>query len=379
MPQQDKPSRTVPASIAAPRDYHAVIMAGGGGTRLWPLSRHGNPKQSLDLTGDGTFFQQSVGRLKGLFADDHIWVVSVAAQVEELRAQCPSIPPDHFLTEPRPAGTAAAIGLAASALQQSDPGATMAVLTADHLIQNEARFRELLAQAYHVAQEDWLVTLGISPTYPATGYGYIERGDRIGDFSGADVYRVNHFKEKPDLETARRFLAEGRYYWNSGLFIWRVSRILDEFEEHMPELHHQLERVSRAWPSTDREHVLTDAWSSLRPQTIDYGVMEKAEHVAVLPAEGLGWNDIGTWESLFEVLEPDEQNNIVLRARHLGLDTDDTLVYSTNEERIVATIGLENMIIVDTPDAILICPRDQAQRVRDLVSLLAERGYEAYL
>lgn len=379
MSQQGEPAKAVPADAAAPQDYHAVIMAGGGGTRLWPLSRRGNPKQSLDLTGDGTFFQQSVGRLKGLFDDDHIWVVSVAAQVEELRAQYPSIPPDHFLTEPMPAGTAAAIGLAASALQQLNPNATMAVLPADHLIQNETRFRQLLARAYRVAQKDWLVTLGIVPNHPATGYGYIERGDRIGDFSDAEVYQVNHFKEKPDLQTARRFLAEGRYYWNSGLFIWRVSRIFDEFKEHMPELYLRLESVSHAWASSDREDVLKDAWSSLQPQTIDYGIMEKAQRVAVLPAEDLGWNDIGTWESLFEVLEPDEQNNIVVQARYLGLDTDDTLVYGTNDKRLITTIGLRNMIIVDTPDAILICPRDQAQQVRDLVASLAEHGYEAYL
>ena len=210
-------------------NYYAVIMAGGGGTRLWPLSRKARPKQMLRLLEERSLFQTSVQRLDGVFPPDRIYVVTVEEQAAELQQQCPQIPAENYLLEPMPRGTASVIGLAAVALKRRDPQAVMAVLTSDHYIGNEPGFRELLAAAYDVAQEDYLVTLGISPTFPATGYGYIQRGALLGSYRDYEVYRALRFKEKPAEKQAQRMLASGDHSWNSGMFVWKVDRILEEF------------------------------------------------------------------------------------------------------------------------------------------------------
>ncbi len=359
------------------RSFFALIMAGGVGTRLWPLSRRARPKQALRLVGDRTMFEQSVARLDPLVPPERIIVVTGAEQVATLREQAPALPPANFLVEPEGRGTAPAIGLGAIHLLRRDQEAVMAVLTADHFIGQVERFRRLLAAAATVAAEGHLVTLGITPSTPSTGYGYIKQGDRLATVDGFPVYRVERFTEKPDRETATRMVASGAYTWNSGMFIWRAARILDEFRRQMPEFYAQLMEVEAALGTADYEAVLSRVWPQVAKQTIDYGVMEGAEDVVVIPAD-IGWSDVGSWASLSALLPADEDGNIVV-GHHLGLDTRDTLVFSLASERLIATIGLEGMIIVETDDAVLICPKEREQEVREIVRLLEAKQEQNYL
>ena len=290
-------------------DY-VVIMAGGGGTRLWPLSRQNKPKQILHLLGDRSFFQIAVDRLNGLIPPERILVVTTADQAEMLRYQAPEIPVENFIIEPMPRGTASVVGLAAVALKQRAPDAGMIILTADHVINNIERFQQLLNSGMEVARLDYLVTLGIEPTYPATGYGYIQRGEPVWYGFESDAFRVVKFKEKPDLETAQSFILAGDHSWNSGMFIWRVERILAEFERWMPDLYSSLRLIEKDWDTPKRNDTLQQIWPTIQPETIDFGIMEKAEKVAVLPAEELGWSDVGSWQSVYELLPANENGNI---------------------------------------------------------------------
>jgi mannose-1-phosphate guanylyltransferase len=358
---------------------YAVIMAGGGGTRLWPISRKDSPKQLLPLLGQETLFQSTVQRLDKLFPPERILVVTVAEQAHQMQMQVPQIPVENYLIEPEPRGTASVVGLAAAVLKKRDPEAMMAILTADHFIRNRDLFRYLIRTGFQVASKDYLVTLGITPTFPSTGYGYIEQGDALeGDYQ-YPVYRVKRFKEKPDQETAEKLLRAGDHSWNSGMFIWKVDAILAEIQRQMPELHEAVHAIAEAWSTSDQEDVIHAHWMSLKPETIDYGIMEKAERVAVLPAGGLGWSDVGAWDSLFEVLFPDFNGNIQVNAPNLMLDTHNTLVYGKSDQRLIVTIGLDDFVVVDAGDVLMICKTDQAQKVRDVVEHLKKHNQEKYL
>lgn len=350
--------------------FYAVIMAGGGGTRLWPLSRLMRPKQMVRLGSDRTLFQLAVDRLEGVFPPERILVVTVEAQAARLQEMAPSIPVENYLLEPLPRGTASVVGLAALAIRRRDPQGVIVMLTADHLIGNVAHFHELLEGAYQLAEQGYLTTLGVRPTFPATGYGYIQHGKRLEDVVGLAAYRVQQFKEKPDEKTARKFLQSRDHDWNSGMFIWRAARIWEEIQHLMPTLAGFLDKIDAAWDTPERTAVLADQWPLIQPQTVDYGIMEKANQVAVLPAADLGWNDVGNWDSLFEVIMPDENGNVVLDAKHVALDTKNSLVCAERPDRLIVTIGTHDLIVVDTQDAILICSRDRAQKVRELVAML---------
>jgi mannose-1-phosphate guanylyltransferase len=359
--------------------FYAVIMAGGGGTRLWPLSRQANPKQMVSFFGAETLFQMAVARLSGLFSYDNIYVVTVADQVSRLHQDSPEIPFENFIIEPQPRGTASVIGLGAIVLRKRDPQATMAVLTSDQYIKDDQIFYNLLNAAAEVAADDYLVTLGVTPSFPATGYGYIQHGDLIREYQGMPVYDVKRFKEKPDENQAQVFLEKGDHDWNSGMFVWRVDRILEEFENQMPALASGLERIARNWGTPEQEITLNNVWSTIKPETIDYGIMENAKLVAVIPATGLGWSDVGSWDSLFEVLPVDKDGNIATNDKTIAIDTTNSLVFSKDSNRLVATIGVDDLIIVDTGDALLVCHRNQTQKVRQLVSLLKQTHRKEYL
>ncbi len=366
------------AQVGSEHTY-AVIMAGGGGTRLWPISRKETPKQLLPLLGKETLFQSTVARLEKLFPAERILVVTVAEQAREMQNQVPSIPAENYLIEPAPRGTASVVALAAAVLQKRDPQAMMAIQTADHYIRNRDLFHYLIRTAFDVAQKNYLVTLGITPTYPSTGYGYIQQGELLeGDYK-YPVYTVQRFKEKPDEETAQKLLRSGDHSWNSGMFVWRGDAILAEIERQMPEHYAAVSKIADAWDVPEREQVLHATWFDLKTETIDYGVMEKAERVAVLPAGGLGWSDVGSWDSLFDVLLPDMNGNVAANAQHLALDTHNTLVYTKNDERLVVTIGLDDLVIVDAGDVLMVCQVDQAQKVKDVVEHLKKHHQEKYL
>lgn len=358
---------------------YAVIMAGGGGTRLWPLSRRNHPKQMLKLIGNRTMFQMAIDRLDGLFSAQQILVVTVAEQAAELQKQVPEIPPANFLLEPMPRGTASVVGLAAIELERRDPQAKMVILTADHYINNIPVFQGLLRSALELAQTGSLVTLGIHPTHASTAYGYVQRGQYLGDSNGNPAYQVQRFKEKPALEQARKFVLDGDHDWNSGMFIWRVDRILAEFSRQMPEFDKQLKQIQSSYSTGNIPTVLKEVWPAIKPQTIDYGIMENANDVAVLPAVDLGWNDVGSWDSLFESLPVDEKGNIIIETRHLGMDTSHSLVISDQKDRMIVTLGVDNLIIVDTGDAVLVCSRDCTQKVRDVVDYLKKNELTKYL
>lgn len=358
-----------------PNPLYALIMAGGTGSRLWPRSRTQHPKQFLDITGDLTMLQQSQHRLLPLIPIQRTLVATNRQYVEIVTRQLPDIPPENILGEPTGRGTAAAIGLAAIHLRKRNPEALMAVLTADHLIKKTDTFRQVLQAAADVAAEDWLVTLGITPNYPETGYGYIERGEflgMVGDFEG---YRVKRFVEKPDLLRAEAYVSSGNYAWNSGMFIWKVRRILEEMERHMPELYAGLTKIEADLFIERGEETLMHIFPTLPNQTIDYGIMEKADQVAVLPVD-IGWHDVGSWSAVYDVLPRDKSNNVVV-GRHITPDTANSLIYSP--KRLVATIGLDDVVIVDTDDVLLVCPRSRAQDVKKIVDILKINGEAGYL
>ncbi len=357
--------------------FYALIMAGGVGTRLWPLSRRDRPKQSLNLVGERTMFEHAVDRIAPLFQPEQIFVVTGAGQVASLAEQAPELPAENFIVEPEGRGTAPAIGLGALHLLHRDPDAIMAVLTADHFITATARFRQVLGAAAQVAAGGSLVTLGITPSSPSTGYGYIKQGEKLDSVGGFPVLSVERFTEKPSQETALFMVESGDYSWNSGMFIWRVERVMEEFQRQMPEFYVQLAEVQAALGTPGYEPTLNRVWPQVAKQTIDYGVMEGAENVVVIPAD-IGWSDVGSWASLIDLLEADAEGNIVT-GKHVGIDTHDTLIFGSASKRLIATVGLEGLVIVDTDDALLVCTQEREQDVRALVRELEAQGETDYL
>ncbi len=355
--------------------YYPLIMAGGTGTRLWPLSRRKYPKQALNLDGERTLIQHAVERLTPIFPPEQIFIITRQEHVAPLSAQVPDLPGENFIVEPEGRGTGPAIGLAAVHLQQRDPDAVMAVLTADHLITNSGSFRKALLAAEKVARDGYLVTLGIKPSFPSTGYGYVQQGDPLTLSGMFQVFQAERFVEKPDSESARQMVDSGNYSWNSGMFIWQVKRIMDEFRRQMPDFYEQLLLVKSAIDAPDYEQTLSQIWPTVQKETIDYGVMEGAQDVAVIPVD-IGWSDVGSWASLFDVLPADEDGNRVI-GQHAGIDTRNTLVIG--DQRLIATIGLEGLIIIDTEDALLVCTREREQDVRAMVKLLEKEGKQELL
>jgi len=364
-----------PFASSSPQLY-AVIMAGGQGTRFWPRSRRQRPKQLLNILGAQTMIEQTVARISPLIPPERIVVVAGEAHRDQLLAALSHLPVENFLFEPVGRNTAACVTWAALWLRQRAPEAVMAVLPADHVMRDEAEFRQILATAAAVAQtSSRLVTIGIQPTHPETGYGYIRVGaDRL-QVEGRDVFRVERFVEKPSRDKAEQFVAERRYLWNSGMFIWRVDSILHEIQRYLPQLASELQPVGTAQAADQQAAIIADVYPRLEATSIDVGVMERAQDVWVVPGS-FGWSDVGSWRALSEILPADSQGNVVVGA-HRGLETSDCLIYSPN--KLVATIGLANLVVIETDDVLLICPKTRDQDVRKLVELLEREGREEVL
>jgi mannose-1-phosphate guanylyltransferase len=359
-------------------------MAGGVGSRLWPRSRKNTPKQFLDLISEETMLQDAYRRLLPMIPAEHILIGTGANYVATVRRQLPDLPPANIVVEPSGRGTAPAIGLGALHIQRAAERAVseavMVVVTADHHIGDAPFFRRVLLAAAETAQSGSLVTLGITPSFASTGYGYIQRGELLQTLDNIKVYEALRFTEKPDASTAQEFLASGAYSWNSGMFIWQVQAIRAEFERQMPELWAQLGEIESTFDTPEEQAVLERVWSTVTKETIDYGIMEHARDVAVIPAD-IDWNDIGSWQTLMELLQSDtdvvQSAGNVSTGEHIILDTHNTLIHSP--KKLVATIGLQDLIIVETEDALLVCPQDRCQDVRKVVDLLRARGREDLL
>lgn len=351
----------------------AVIMAGGQGTRFWPLSRERSPKQFLKLCGGRTLLQETAARLEPLLKTEDLFVVCSGPYVEQVRAQLPELTEEQIIREPLARNTAPCVGLSALYLRHRYPGEIVAMLPADHVIQDVAGFQGMLRSAAELAGQGWLVTFGIQPSHPATGYGYLKRGEPVGEFAGHPACRVEQFTEKPDLETARRFVEGGDHSWNSGMFVWSVDVILEEIERCMPRLHEALMEIDRSWEEPER---VQEIFSHVEKVSIDFGVMEKARKVAMLPCR-LGWSDVGNWKALQDIWPGDAQG-LVANGRYIAIDSANSVVYAA-DRKVVALVGIEGLVVVETPDALLICDGERTEEVRKVVERLKARGLEEYL
>jgi len=350
-----------------------VIMAGGGGTRFWPVSRFKTPKQLLNLSGDDALINETINRICRLVNKDEIFIVTNEAQGKLLIETIDSIGgvADNILYEPSARNTAAAVGYAAFAIKKRYGDGIMCVFPSDHYIKNEEMFCEAMEKAIEIARiDEKLVTVGIKPSFPSTGYGYIKF-----DASSATRYKdlafdVSEFIEKPGLETAKGFLDSGDYVWNSGMFVWKASRILEEFQRFLPKVYDKLQEIYEAMGTDDELEVLRRVYPEITSISIDYGIMERSSDVVVVPGD-FGWNDVGSWDSLGAIFRTDEQGNI-LRGENISIDTSNSVIYGNG--RLIAAIGLENMIVVETEDSVLVCHKDKAQDVKKVVEFLQKNG-----
>jgi mannose-1-phosphate guanylyltransferase len=356
---------------------HAVILAGGRGTRFWPRSRTKTPKQLLNIIGKGTMLQQTVERLHPLVPPERIWTVTNAEQEPAVRKQLPKASRARVLVEPIGRNTAAAIALAAFHIKHSAKGdALMGVLPADHFIAQPGRYRKIVAAALRVAREPGrIVVLGIPPTRPETGFGYIERTDAATGANGIRVYPVRRFTEKPALETAKEYLAAGNYHWNAGMFFWRISTILEELQRHLPGTFSVVQELASHIGRREYAQRLGKIYPKLENISVDYAILERVALAAsepqifVIPAE-VGWSDIGSWEAVYELMGKSGGENIYGRSGHF-IDSRGNFVSSPG--KFIAAIGVTDLMVVETPDALLICPRDRAQDVGKIVKWLEER------
>ncbi len=357
---------------------HAIVMAGGSGTRFWPKSRRNRPKQLLRLHGDATMLQQTVARIAPMVPPGRTYIITGADQAEATKEQLPDLPPGNVVAEPCPRDTAACVGLAALIVARADPEGTMIVMPADHVIQPAERFRATVQAAVEVIDDDptAFVTFGVKPTRAETGYGYIERGESLGTPGGIALHKVAQFREKPDRETAERFLAEGRFAWNAGIFVWRARAILDALKQHRPNLYAALERVGHALGTPEEAEVIAREYPAMEKVPIDKAVMEKAANVRVLEVV-YDWNDVGDWRALTSLVEPDARGNTLQGDVHAVATTNSIIV--SEDGGLIATLGVDDLVIVQSGGATLVARKDQLDRLKGLVEGLDRAGFGSTL
>ena len=358
---------------------YIVLMAGGIGTRFWPRSRISKPKQMLNILGNHSMLRMTYNRIKGLTEDEKILVITNAELTDMVREDLPELPRQNIIAEPFGRNTAPCIGLAASIIQKRSrlKNEVMVVLPADHLIEEEDKFRETLQVAAQYALEDkCLITMGITPAYPETGYGYIQKDKVISTELDKKIYKVKTFAEKPNKDIARRFIQSGDFLWNSGMFIWTTDSIMASFDEHQPDLMDGLYLIREAVDKPTMDEVIFDVYSKIKSLSIDYGILEVASNVCVIEAD-FKWNDIGSWEAVYNISDKDKNGNAVLAPDHLFLDAKNNYFFSS--KKLITAIDVENLVVVETDDAILICRKDRSQRVKDLVDILRRKERYKYL
>ncbi|OGL42990.1 MAG: hypothetical protein A2161_04705 [Candidatus Schekmanbacteria bacterium RBG_13_48_7] len=349
-------------------------MAGGRGTRFWPLSRKHKSKQVLRLIGNRTMIQEAVIRLLPVILPENIYIVTGTILKETIRKQVPLIPPENILVEPVGRNTAPCIGFALiKIMQQFKEDPIIVVTPSDHIIEDVAGFQNVLRNGIaSVSNDRYIATLGIMPTNPETGYGYIHIDKKESKSAGLEYWHVREFIEKPDFETAKKFLNSGEYLWNSGMFIFSASTMLAAFQDHLPTMHSQLMTMMEAGGKKDEEHVTNEIFSMFERISIDYGIMEKAKNIIALRCD-FGWCDMGSWGALYKVFPKDKHGNVII-GHNLAISTENTIIFSP--EKFVATVGLRDIIVVETEDATLVCHRDFTQDVNKIVNILEGEKYD---
>jgi mannose-1-phosphate guanylyltransferase len=367
-------SKWVAGTAGDSKQFWAVIPAGGSGTRLWPLSRSTRPKYLLQLLGNRTLLQQTFDRLTRLTDPAHILIICGPSHAEAICQQLPDLPNENIIVEPSPNGTGPALALATALIAERDPAAVMGSFAADHDVTDVDAFVAAVRASIAAAASGDLVTIGLTPSRPETGFGYIERTEEVtSESETGTAYRAARFVEKPDLERATEYVASGRFLWNAAMFIWRVDALMAELRRLQPRIAEVVTKIAGAWESDERDRVVDEYWGTMPNVTIDTGVMELARRVAVVPAE-MGWSDVGDFHSLGELIEQDLLGNSV-RGDLIQIDTTNSVVWSETG-RPVAMIGLDNLIVVDTADALLLVERSKSQEVRKLVERLREGSHK---
>jgi mannose-1-phosphate guanylyltransferase len=353
-------------------------MAGGIGTRFWPMSRRANPKQLLNIVGSKTMLRLTYDRIKSLTEPGRILIITAKELKRAIGSEVPEVPSRNIIAEPIGRNTAPCIGLAAAIISsRGDADSPMVVLPADHLISDVKNFQKTIKIGTDFAAEkDSLLTIGIKPAYPETGYGYIQLGKEIGSKSRKKIYQVKTFAEKPNFETAERFLKSGDFLWNSGMFAWRTENILNEIDEHIPELREDLKKIERAYGTKKFRHTLSDVYQRTKPISIDYGVMESAKNVCVVEAN-FNWNDLGSWEAVYNISPKEKNKNVIIAKDSILIDSSENFFYS--KKKMIAAVNVDNLVVVDMDDAILICRKEQSQSVKEVVEHLSRKKMDRYL
>ncbi len=355
---------------------HAVIMAGGCGTRFWPASRRTRPKQLLALACDQPLLRLTVDRIAPLVPAERLWVVTTENHLAPTRELLPDLPDDNIVAEPVGRNTAACAGLAAVAVQARDPEAVMVMLPADHVIGEEARFRSAVsAAAAVVARDGGLLTFGIRPTRPETGYGYLRQGAPQFKEGGWVIHRLEGFVEKPDCERAQAYLESGRYLWNAGIFCWRARDLLAEITHHLPDMAAGMQQIAEAWGGPQGAATLAEVYPQLPATSVDFGIMERADRGWVMPVD-FPWSDVGSWLALADQLPSDTHGNATRGRVHTVEASGNVLV---SDGPLIAALGIHDLVVVTTADAVLVVPKEQAQRVKELLGGLADRGWDDVL
>jgi mannose-1-phosphate guanylyltransferase len=354
--------------------FFAIIPAGGSGTRLWPLSRASRPKFLLPLPGPRTMIQETVDRLLPVCESEHLLIMTGSAHASGIARQLPDLDDEQIIIEPVARGSGPAIGLGVALAAHRDPNAIVGSFAADHYVERPDEFVATLLSAIEVAELDLLVTIGIEPRHAETGYGYIRTGDPLGTFLGLNAHRVSEFKEKPDLETAQRYVSSGEYLWNASMFVWKASVFMAEMHRFLPDIAAGIDEIVAAWDGPERDETLARVWPSMQDITIDHGILERSDRVAVVPGS-FGWSDLGDWHGVGSIVHQrnsDGGDNVVVNADVITVDARNVVVFGNGRQ--IAIVGIDDVIVVDTHDALLVCDRSQAQSIKNVVDQLKSRG-----
>ena len=369
--------------MAKKLEVYGVIMAGGGGTRFWPWSRQERPKQILPIVSRRSMVWETVVRIRPFIPPERIFIVTARSQAEDLHREVPQIPKGNLLLEPLGRNTAPCLCLAALHIQKKTPEAVMVALPADHYIAERQGFLKTLRAAVNFAtRQKFLITLGVRPTEPETGYGYIQKGETLGLVEGMPVFRAKAFREKPTLSKARAYVGRGDYFWNSGMFIWQTGVFLEAAKEFLPRLYGAMRDLPNDLETLRGGKALEKIYDRAQSVSVDYGIMEKAENVALMEAQ-FYWNDVGSWAALRKIWPKDNRGNALAegkqagRGKILAIDSSGCLI--RGEEKLIAVIGLKDMVVVEAGNAILVCPKERSQDVRGVLGELKKRGWKDYL